>query len=346
MSGGVDSSVTAALMLEAGHQVFGVTMCLFGGVNEGDKAQEAADHLGIPHHVVDCSEVFTERVLRFCWDEYARGRTPNPCVICNRHVKFGVLFEAARRLGAGKLATGHHARLLPGLARGRDRDKDQSYFLARLSAEQLSCALFPIGEMTKAEIRDAARARGLPSAEHKESQDTCVALAVEGEREGAFAETLRLRFGEPSQPGEIVNGEGDRKVLGHHRGLHLFTIGQRRGLGVSLGRRAYVVALDPARGQVVLTTDRQALQAIGMSVSDFRWHLDPAPVSSLRCQVQIRYRSRPIGAVASCLDGDALFVDFLEPVTAVTPGQTAVLYAKEEVLGCGWIKDAVSGVGH
>lgn len=343
LSGGVDSSVAAALLLEAGHEVFGVTMRLNDGGDDAiDKAAAVSKHLGVAHYVVDCREAFRDRVLRSCWEEYSRGRTPNPCIICNPSIKFGVLADAARGLGAIKLATGHHAKIVhtsdrdsPHLWRGADKDKDQSYFLAALTSSQLNSALFPIGALTKGEVRELARVRGLPSAETPESQDTCIALShnLEG-REGAFAETLRQMFRAPEEGGTFVDLDG--QCLGHYEGIHRFTIGQRRGLGLALGRRAYVARVDAARRQVVVTTDPHALRVSTLRATGMKWHIRP-PEELLHCRVQIRYRHRATQATISSLDEDTIVVDFVKSVAAVTPGQGAVLYGKEEVLGCGTI---------
>lgn len=343
LSGGVDSSVAAALLIEAGHEIFGVTMRLNDGGDDAiDKAIEVSQHLGVAHHVVDCRKAFRDQVLRFCWEEYARGRTPNPCIICNPLIKFGVLADAARNLGAAALATGHHAKLVhtsdrnfPRLYRGTDRNKDQSYFLARLSSSQLSSALFPIGVLTKGEVREAARSRGLPSAETAESQDTCIALSrnLEG-REGAFAETLRQMFDAKEETGTFVDPDGHR--IGHYEGIHRFTVGQRRGLGLALGRRAYVSQIDAVRRRVVVTTEPLALQASTLRATDMTWHI-PRPQEPLLCRVQVRYRHNAAHATVSHLDANSIVVEFVEPVAAVTPGQGAVVYADEEVLGCGTI---------
>jgi tRNA-specific 2-thiouridylase len=228
MSGGVDSTVAAALLVERGCEVIGVTLRLLQGEETaGDavhEARAAADRLGIAHHVLDGRREFEELVLRRSWDEYARGRTPNPCVVCNARIKFGLLLDHARSLGATKIATGHYARLdaTPTIRRGVDRRKDQSYFLWALDARQLAAVLFPLGELTKQQVRDRARSLGLPNAERAESQDACF---VRDDQQ--FAEELRRHFGEPARSGVIVDEAG--KVLGAHQGIHHFTIGQRRG---------------------------------------------------------------------------------------------------------------------
>ncbi len=253
LSGGVDSSLSAALLLEAGFRVIGVTMLLHDEAEEtAAQAAVVARFLGIDHHCLDCRSVFSEQVLRRCWAAYDQGRTPNPCVLCNRWLKFGHLLARSVALGASRLATGHHARLLRQadgrvrVGRGADPVKDQSYFLGLVTQDQLARALFPVGEMTKSQVRELARERGLPSATTKESQDTCLATAQAGTgREGAFAETLRLRFDAPSRRGALVDEAG--RPLGRHGGVHLFTIGQRRGLGVARGRGPTCRPFGPTR---------------------------------------------------------------------------------------------------
>jgi len=348
MSGGVDSSVTAALLLQQGYDVMGATL-RFWRCEEGDEeagsccgldavaqARAAAGKLGIHHHVIDCRERFEDQVLRPCWEEYARGRTPNPCVLCNPRIKLSELLRQGRTLAAGLVATGHHARVAPGdppaLLRGRDPNKDQSYFLFGLRPPQLASLLMPVGEMTKDRVRQAARALGLGNADRPESQDACL-----GGDDEPFAEALRRRFDAEAQPGEIVDTEG--AVLGRHRGVHLYTIGQRRGLGVALGRRAYVVDIAAAARRVVVSTDEQRLRAGGLRASGVEW-LVPPPAGELEATVQIRYRHRACAATVTPHGDDRASVRFAEPQRAVTPGQAAVFYDGERVLGGGWI-DAV-----
>jgi tRNA-specific 2-thiouridylase len=342
LSGGVDSSLAAALLLEAGREVVGLTMDL-GSDEPVERAGAVARHLGIPLHVVDCRQAFEDSVLRPAWQEYERGRTPSPCVLCNPRMKFGVLAARARDLGAAELATGHHALRLDGpegpvLARGRDRRKDQSYFLAGLSREQLAASLFPVGALTKAEVRARAEAIGLPSARAAESQDLCVASAsLDGQ---ALSEGLRRRFGKPARPGLLLGPDG--AVVGRHEGLHLFTVGQRRGVRVALGRRAWVASIDGASAEVRLATDREALLASGLVAVEATWHgRPPAPGETLRCRAQIRYRHAAAEARATVDDGGGrIEVRFDRPQSAVAPGQALVLYDDDRVLACGWIEGA------
>ncbi|MFH2009412.1 MAG: tRNA 2-thiouridine(34) synthase MnmA [bacterium] len=345
MSGGVDSSVAASLLLEQGYDVVGATLQLWeceGGDRDSccglagvASARDVADALCIPHYVVPGADVFEERVLGAAWQEYARGRTPNPCLLCNRLIKFGLLDRRARELGARWVATGHHARLERQphglrLRRGRDRNKDQSYFLALLEPAQLDRALFPVGALTKAEVREHARRHGLSSAERPDSQDACFTTEDVG-----FAEALRLRFGAPERPGTIVDGQG--RELGRHRGIHGFTIGQRKGLGVALGHRTYVAAIRPESDEVVLSDDIEDLQAGSFTAAAVTWSPGVESVGAVDCEVQIRYRSAAVKARVELGPPGGAVVTFESPQRAVTPGQAAVFYEGEYVLGGGWI---------
>lgn len=350
LSGGVDSALAAALLLEQGFDVIGVTLRLLPCVETGERrsccgidgvmqARAVAGQLGIPHYVLDCHDAFTDRVLRPCWDAYAAARTPNPCVLCNRHVKFGVLLEFARSLGAGRVATGHYARITadaagrPELRRGADRNKDQSYFLFDLTAEQLAAAVMPLGGFTKPEVRRLAKERGFVNAERPESQDICFAVD-----EGGFAEFLRQRFHGEARPGPILDDSG--REIGRHDGLHRFTLGQRRGIGVALGRPAWVKELRADSAAVVLTTDEAALGTGELTAGDVLWHgVPPAPGSEISCGVQTRYRQQPVPAVVipGPADSAMVTVRFGHPVKSVTPGQAAVFYLDDLVLGGGWI---------
>jgi tRNA-specific 2-thiouridylase len=347
MSGGVDSSVTAALLLHGGFDPIGVTLRLWDcdeegtakaccGIDPTGYAREAAGRLGIPHFVVDAREVFETHVLRPAWEAYASGRTPNPCVRCNEKVKLGFLLEKANALGAGRVATGHHARIVeeggvPALKRARDGEKDQSYYLFSLSAEQLRAALAPVGEYTKAEIRERARGLGFSCADRPESQDACFSV-----EDGGFAEALRLRFGGRAVPGDIVDDDG--RVLGRHEGIHRVTIGQRRGLGVALGRKAYVSAIHADRGEVVVSVEARALLAGGLVASGFRWLVPPAEGVEVEGEVQIRSRHRPVAARADRFEEGRIRIRFEKSQRAVAPGQAVVLYRNDRVLGGGWIE--------
>lgn len=351
MSGGVDSSVAAALLLEQGHEVIGLTLrlwpcegdksagenscCGLGGVAE---ARAAAGVLGIPHYVVDAHARFEHLVLRPAWEAYRQGLTPNPCVDCNHAIKFHLLQEHAHRLDARFVATGHHARLErtgpTGLAllRGQDPEKDQSYFLFGLTRAQLELTLLPVGRLTKAEVRQRARELGLPNAERAESQDACL-----GNGQRGFAEALRRQFDAPPRPGAIVDREG--RPLGRHDGIHRFTIGQRKGLGVARGQRAYVTAIHADRAEVTISEDVRDLESDALVATDLRW-LVPPPAAPFEAEVQIRYRHRPARARVSLDAAGRASVCFAEPQRAVTPGQAAVFYHGQQVLGGGWIAGA------
>jgi len=341
MSGGVDSSVAAALLREQGHEVVGATLKLQDardapGGGAVERAREVACRLGIPHHVVDAADEFDSQVLRPAWDEYASGRTPSPCLLCNERIKLGSLLAWARRHGASLLATGHYARVErspeggPVLLRGADRDKDQSYFLAGLDREQLSSVFFPLGGLEKAAVRELARNKGLPSAETAESQDACIVGP-----DGSFAEMLRERFGSASRPGSIVDETG--RVLGRHDGIHRFTVGQRRGIHVPSTARRWVKALCVEDAVVVVTDDRDALLGDHLVARGVSW-IGPEPIErGMECEVQIRYRHVAESARIEMRDDGALDVTFSRPVWAITPGQAAVFYDGDRVLGRGWI---------
>ena len=355
MSGGVDSSVTAALLLDQGYEVIGVTLQLQSCQEAGDRrscccadgavqARAVAGQLGILHYVLDCQEEFAEQVLRPCWQDYARGRTPNPCVLCNERIKFGVLLDFARSLGAEQVATGHYAVVdatgaTPALRRGRDLQKDQSYFLFSLSRLQLQSSLMPVGGFTKTAVREMARGRGLVTADRKESQDVCISAPDAG-----FGEVLLRRFGGTPRPGEVVDSQG--RVVGRHDGIHHFTLGQRRGVGIAMGTPAWVKAIDAATGRVTLTTDEQDLLSPGLTARGLVWHEDLPGAGPLTCQVQTRYRQVPVAAaVALNADGTA-GVFFEQAVRAVTPGQAVVFYRDDRVVGGGWIDEVLTGPPH
>ena len=330
MSGGVDSSLTAALLAEEGHEVVGLFMRMAGDPAD---AQRVADQLGIPLEIVDFGAELDALIAYFC-SEYDAGRTPNPCVRCNRVNKFGRLLACARGLGCEKLATGHYVRLSHEdgrwrLRRGLDRSKDQSYVLCLLAQEQLARALFPLGERRKDEVRRMARDRGLPAHESKESQDICFVP------EGDHVALLRERLGDSIAPGPILDTSG--RVLGEHPGCQCFTIGQRRGLRVALGSPRYVVRIDRAANAVVIGT-RDELQRATMTVSQINWLSIPPPTEPFDALVQIRYQHTAAPARIEPLPGHAARVAFTQPESAVTPGQVAALFDGDLLLGGGWIE--------
>ncbi len=349
MSGGVDSAVAAALLLEQGYDVQGVTLrlgadpstscCDLGSL---DSARAVAAHLGIPHHVWDAGPRFEERVLRPAWEDYARGRTPNPCIQCNHEVKFALLLERAAEHDAHAFATGHYARVEREaggglrLRRGADPRKDQTYFLYRMTADQLSRCRFPLGALTKPEVRAQAERLALPCADRPESQDACLVAA-----EGGFAEALRLRFGAPARDGEIRDPQG--RVLGAHPGVHRFTLGQRRGTGVATGQRAYVSAIDAGQGVVTLTTDSADLLSTSLQASDLSWLPGARPEAPCQIAVQVRYRSPAVPARLEHLHDTTAVIRFETPQRAVTPGQAAVIYQGDRCLGGGPIRRTDAG---
>ncbi len=339
MSGGVDSSVAAALLVQRGFRVIGLTMKLFC-YGDGDHARsccsldsvaaarQAAQALGIPHYVVDCQREFSRQVVDRFVSEYAAGRTPNPCVACNRMIKFGLLLDKARGLGCRYLATGHYARIvkrrgMPVLARGIDARKDQSYFLWPLSRGTLAQVLFPLGGLSKQEVRAQARSLGLISAERPESQEICFV------QHGSYADFLEQRV--TPAPGDIVDRDGN--ALGKHKGIIRYTVGQREGLGIALGRPQYVLRIDAQRNRIVVGDDH-LLRSSDCAVSGVNWIL-PRPQRAVGALVKIRHQHKGAAAMVKPLPGDRAVIAFAEPQRAVTPGQSAVFYQGDLVLGGG-----------
>ena len=345
MSGGVDSSVAAALLVDRGFDVTGITLRLWSCDDPSTEssccnaesvrvARAVCDRLGIRHEVLEGLDEFEGRVLRPSWEEYARGRTPNPCALCNRDVKMDLLLARADQLGANAVATGHYARLTAApttLLRGRDLDKDQSYFLFGLRPEQLDRLRLPLGDLTKGDVRARARELHLPNADRPDSQDACFAGGGE-----VFADALAIRFDGVTKPGPMVDVE--EREIGRHDGIHRFTIGQRRGLGLSLGRPAYVVAIRADRGEVVVSTDPDDLLSMRLRATRISWLVRPPWPA--RVQAQVRYRHQAVGARVTRTGEDSIAVAFDEPQRAVTPGQAVVLYDGARMLGGGWIEAA------
>lgn len=340
MSGGVDSSLAAALLVQQGFRVVGLTMRLFCheeadrdrsccSLDSIESARQAADRLGIPHYVVDCRRVFRGKVIDYFVSEYRNGRTPNPCVECNRHLKFGFLLDKARSLGCECLATGHYARIVvrkgrPALARGADESKDQSYFLWPLTRARLKHVLFPLGGMTKRQVRDQASRLGLAAASRPESQEICFI-------NGPYADFLRGRFA--PVPGDVVDPEG--RVLGRHKGIVHYTVGQREGLGIAIGRPQYVLGIDAGKNRITVG-DGPLLRSAGCLVGEVNWIL-PRPRRAARCLVRLRHRHPGAPASVKALSGYRAEIIFDQPQRAVTPGQSAVLYRGGLVLGGGVI---------
>lgn len=358
LSGGVDSALAALLLRDQGHDLVGLFMR--SGVGPGaasavtdlppceddrsaEDARRVAQWLGIELRVVDAADDFARLIAHFV-GEYGHGRTPNPCVVCNREIKFGRLLNEARAAGAEALATGHYARIVTGtrdradgsdvphLLRGADRTKDQSYALFAIGGEKLPHIRFPLGGLTKAEVRELARRRGAPSHDRPESQDVCFVA-------GDYLDLIRQRRPELLRPGPIVDETG--REVGQHEGIAGVTIGQRKGLRVALGEPRYVVGLDPATATVRLGPN-ELLFVRDMTVAEVTWLTTepPPPGVAMRAEVQIRYRHRAAAAtITPTGDGGAL-VRFDAAQRAITPGQAAVFYDGPRVLGGGWIARA------
>jgi tRNA-specific 2-thiouridylase len=343
LSGGVDSATAAALLVEQGHRVVGMTMRLYDargtaasaggrccGPRDVEDARAACAHLGIPHYVVDLAAEFGAAVVDDFVEAYLAGETPNPCVKCNQHIKFTPLLARARAIGADVLVTGHYAQIVDNeLRRGVDAGKDQSYFLFSMPAHELPAIRFPLGGLTKDEVRDHARRLGLPNANKPESQEIC--FVPDGDHAGFVASAAKKRGRSLPIAGQIVDAGG--AVVGHHDGTHRFTIGQHRGLGnLTTKERVFVTAIDPARG-VVRVGPREAAERRELVVRDLRWL--SAPRTELAAAIQVRHRGTPIAATA-VVDGDRATVSLAQPAVAA-PGQAAVLYDGDRVLAGGWI---------
>jgi tRNA-specific 2-thiouridylase len=355
MSGGVDSSVAAALLAKAGFEVIGLTMLLFGP--EGDRgalisgglrggpasiadARAVAASLGISHHVADFRRSFGHRIVRHFCEAYAAGRTPNPCVRCNKLIQFGLLWRTAAGLGADYLATGHYARIerdrrgsLFHLRKGADRLKDQSYFLYQLGQKELARTLMPLGGLTKAQVRKRARALGLPVADKSESQEICF---VSGED---YVRLLETRHPEALAPGPIVDESG--RVLGTHRGIGRYTIGQRRGLGIAAPNPLYVLALDSALNKITVGRSDGLLRK-RLLACDVRWVSGAPPAGPIDLKARIRSRHPEASARVVPLSRTQVLVEFQRPQRALTPGQAVVFYERDEVVGGGTIESAAA----
>lgn len=334
MSGGVDSSGAALLLKKLGYDVSGVTLLMRdGGETEAKAAQANAAAIGIPHTILDKRALFQKAVIQHFTDEYAAGRTPNPCVDCNRCLKFGALMDWALDQGADFLATGHYAKVaFDGrwqLLRGQDHSKDQSYVLYQLTQRQLSHLLLPVGDYRKETLRELAQEAGLPSAHRKDSQDIC--FIPDGDY-GAFLERQGLRM----EPGNFVDEQGT--VLGRHRGQARYTIGQRKGLGVSAGHPVYVLRKDVEHNRVVLGSNED-LFTDTLIAQNMNWISIPALTEPLTVTAKTRYSQREAEAVVQPLEGDRVLVTFREPQRAVTAGQAVVFYQGERVVGGGTIWD-------
>jgi tRNA-specific 2-thiouridylase len=353
MSGGVDSSVAAALMVEAGHEVIGIMMRLWSEDGDGahgynrcctpDQMTDAgrvAAKLGIPFYVLDTREVFKNAIVKFFVDQYARGATPNPCLECNRHIRFEWLLNHALALEADYLATGHYARVAQAadgtyqLMRGLDEAKDQSYVLSVMGQAQLSRVLFPIGELEKPRVRAIADELGLGVASKGDSQDLC--FLADGDYRRFLREHSQALIGaQAAAPGPILDSTTGA-LLGQHSGLPDYTIGQRKGLGLSSAEPLYVVGMDAPRN-ALLVGPRAALGRDHLTAVRVNWVRGEAPSAPLRAEVKIRYKARPMSALITPVGESSVAVQFDEPLRDITPGQGAVFYDGEVCLGGGII---------
>ncbi|MGE5813959.1 MAG: tRNA 2-thiouridine(34) synthase MnmA [Acidobacteriota bacterium] len=347
MSGGVDSSVAAALLKEAGHEVIGLSMQLYDQRGEAGAqfgtcctlddlydARRVARAIGIPHYIVNFEREFNDEVVADFVREYVSGRTPIPCVHCNSDLKFSTLLDRAEGFGAEAVATGHYARVDRDerghvrLRRGIDTAKDQSYFLFSLTPAQLERAAFPVGELHKDVVREHARRLGLSVAEKKDSYEICFVP------DGDYASFVERHAPETLSPGVVTDRDG--RVVGRHEGTHRFTIGQRKGLGVSATIPLYVVDIRPDEHKVVVGP-REALERVGMAASRVNWISGEPPASPIRAAVQIRHRHAASAAIVTPVGPHRVEVTFDTPQPAITPGQATVFYDGDIVLGGGWI---------
>jgi tRNA-specific 2-thiouridylase len=359
MSGGVDSSTVAAVLLQQGRAIVGLTMQLWNqrrlpelqgegpaqhrccSLDDVYDARRVAQHLNFPHYVVNFEDQFEQRVVRPFVEQYLAGRTPIACTNCNTDVKFEPLLLMARQIGAERLATGHYARIRRNeqtgryeLLRARDDSKDQSYFLWGLTQEQLSLSEFPLGELIKEEVRALAREVKLPVAEKPESMELCF---VPNGNYVQFIQAYSREVGKPisDAEGDIVTEDGT--VLGRHTGVHNYTIGQRKGLGFATGKPVYVLAIDPEKNRVIVGED-DSLRTTSFEIENMNWISIAEPTAPLRAQVKIRHKHDPAPATVEALPGNRARITFDSPQRAITPGQAAAIYSGDVVLAGGWIK--------
>ncbi|MFC6644033.1 tRNA 2-thiouridine(34) synthase MnmA [Granulicella cerasi] len=359
MSGGVDSSAVAAMLAAQGHRIVGLTLQLWNqrrlagregmpesvqgrccSIDDVYDARRVAEQIGIPYYLVNAQERFEDEVVRPFVDEYLAGRTPIPCTLCNNHLKFDQLLITARGIGADKIATGHYARNRFDAERGRwvmsrpaDKSKDQTYFLFGLTQDQLAHTLFPLGEMEKPAVRAMAADQGLELAQKPDSQEICF---IPG---GSYSQFLSAYLDEqgremPASAGELVSTSGE--VLGQHEGIHAFTVGQRKGLGISAPNPLYVLKIHPDSHRVEVGEDEQ-LYSRTLHANRLNWVSLAEPTEPIRVTIKIRHRHEPAAATLRVTGPDTVEATFDEPQRAITPGQSAVFYQGDEVTGGGWI---------
>ncbi len=355
MSGGVDSSVTAALLKNEGYEVIGMTMQIwpknkredrsqFGGccgLGSVEDAKRVANRLGIPHYVLNFRDIFKEKVIANFCEEYKKGRTPNPCIRCNQYIKFGALLEKAKELGAVCIATGHYARIEYDkdkkrhlLKRGVDHKKDQSYVLYVMTQEQLKYTLMPLGEFTKEKVRQIAQELDLPVATKPESQEICFIP------DDDYPKFLQKCLPEAARPGPILDKKG--KIIGEHHGILFYTIGQRKRLGISAKEPLYVVAIDKKKNAIVVGREEEVYANRLIATSINYVAIEKKPKGSLKVKAKVRYLHQPSEAVVTSLNKERVRVKFKEPQRALTPGQAVVFYHKDTIVGGGTI-DQVDG---
>jgi tRNA-specific 2-thiouridylase len=356
MSGGVDSSVAAALLIQQGYQVIGITMDIwpasqsaeeaerFGGccsLAATEDARKVAFRLGIPHYVFNFRKVFKETVIKNFIHEYRRGRTPNPCIRCNQYVKFNILLHKAKAIGASYIATGHYARVEFDasknryiLKKGVDLQKDQSYVLYVLTQEQLAHTLFPVGYLTKQKTREIATELGLPVATKRESQEICFIP------DNNYPQFLKGYIPEAAKPGPILNKEG--KVIGTHRGILFYTIGQRKGLNIASPEPLYVLAIDEERNALIVGHKEELLRK-GLIASEVNFIAIDKLDKPLKIKAKIRYRAPEASAILSPVSNNRVKVEFEQPQKAIAPGQAVVFYKNNIVLGGGTIEASFNG---
>jgi len=336
MSGGVDSSLAVALLKEKGYDVIGITIHHYEGNENLESVEQVAQNLKIPWHVLDFTKEFKNIVIDYFCQEYLTGQTPNPCVVCNLKIKFGLLLEKVKSLGTDYLATGHYAineydrkskKYL--LKRGIDEKKDQSYFLYRLNQEILPYVLFPLGKLKKSKTRELAKKYGLKNYKKEESQEICFI------RDDNYRKFLTQYIKDTVQPGKFIDKEG--KILGEHQGIPFYTIGQRKGLRVSLNKRMYVIEINPQQNTITLGDDKD-LYKDKLLVKDLNIISGDKLSKSVKIEVKIRYNSKKSPAIISPYGEDRVLINFEKPQRAITPGQSAVFYQGDIVVGGGIIE--------